>query len=69
MLCRGLATGRHPRSRERPYPMFLFVQLAEGGACWDTDYWVCTPCVGNWNYLNELCNRTYPDCQGYCHAS
>ena len=39
------------------------------GTCWDKDYWVCNPCVGNWNYLNELCNRTYPDCQGYCHAS
>ena len=39
------------------------------GTCWDPNYWECNPCDGNDSlYYDELCNRTYPDCNVTCQA-
>ncbi len=49
--------------------------------CWNFGDWVCHPCEarGNTNvadpefspdeYLSKLCNSTYPECKGLCHAA
>lgn len=36
------------------------------GQCWD---WGCSPCHVSQNDLDELCNQTYPICDGHCFAT
>ncbi len=37
------------------------------GRCFDSVEWRCYPCAGvNEDRLNQLCNETYPSCEGAC---
>lgn len=37
------------------------------GRCWSWPDFNCNPCSGqSVDYYNNLCNQTYPDCQGVC---